>query len=136
MITLRIANITRNSILATHANLAATPEARRIGLIGTSAQEFGPGSGLFFPECNAVHTMEVGFPIDVVFIDMLKRRVVKLATVPQGSHFNTLIPREICSTLELPPGTIELTGTKAGDVIALMSSAHCSQDELNQIGAW
>jgi uncharacterized membrane protein (UPF0127 family) len=134
--TLRITNTTRNSILATHATVAATPDQRRIGLIGISQREFGPGSGLYFPECAAIHTFQMSFPIDVLFIDMLHRQIVKIGPYIQpGSHFNTLIPRDIAATLELPPGTIEITGTRAGDVISVMSSVHCSQEELNWIGA-
>ena len=136
MTTLRITNVTRNSVLATHAKIASTPTQRRNGLIGVTQYEFRPGAGLFLPECNAIHTVQMGFPLDVLFVDMLKRQVVKLGLyVGPGLHFDTLIPRELCATLELPAGTIEITGTQVGDLITLMSSAHCSQDELNQIGA-
>jgi uncharacterized membrane protein (UPF0127 family) len=134
--TLRITNITRNSILATQAKVAATPDQRRVGLIGTSQRDFGPGSGLYFPECAAIHTFQMSFPIDVLFIDMISRRIVKMSPyLGPGCHFNALLPQDITAALELPAGTIEVTGTRVGDVISVMSSAHCSQEELNRIGA-
>jgi uncharacterized membrane protein (UPF0127 family) len=133
--TLRITNSTRGSILATQAQIATTPETRRIGLIGVTEAEFPPGTGLFFPECNAIHTLEMSMIIDVLFIDMLKSRVQKAvrAAVPD-CHFNTLVPKEICAVLELPAGTLEATGTLPGDVIVILSSTHAPQDELNQLG--
>jgi uncharacterized membrane protein (UPF0127 family) len=133
--TLRITNLTRSSILATHAEIANTPDVRRQGLIGTTAEEFQPGAGLFFPECNAIHTVEMSMAIDVVFIDMLKHRVQKAVSgAPPTCHFNTLIPKEVCAVLELPAGVILSSGTRAGDVITIMSSAHASQEELRQVG--
>ncbi len=136
MITIRVTNSTRKSVLATHSNLATTPATRRQGLIGVSQREFTPGNGLYFPECNAIHTVEMGFPIDVLFIDTFKYEIVKAVPyAAPGCHFNVLVPKEICAVLELPPGTLEITGTRVGDRIAVMSSAHAPQADLNRIGA-
>jgi uncharacterized protein len=135
MATLRITNLTRSSILATHAQIANTPEIRKLGLIGVTAAEFAPGNGLFFHECNAIHTVEMSMSIDVLFLDMLKHRVQKaVLDATPGCHFDTLIPKEVCSVLELPAGIIAVTGTRVGDVISIMSSAHASQEELRQVG--
>ena len=136
MTTLRITNATRNSILATHATVATSPDARRIGLIGTSQREFVPGVGLFMTECNAIHTVQMAFPIDVLFIDMMHKQVIKIGKYVQpGCHFNTLIPADLSAVLEVPAGTIEATGTQPGDKIELLSSAHATQEDLNRIGA-
>jgi len=134
---LRITNHTRNSVLATQAQIANTPEFRLRGLIGVRESEFQPGAGLYFPECNAIHTVEMSMPIDVLFIDLLKKRIQKSVSCAEpGCHFNTIrIPKEICAVLELPAGVIGMTGTQAGDVVVIMSSTHCSQEELNQVGA-
>jgi len=136
MTTLRITNASRDSVLATHAQIANTPDIRRNGLIGTTAREFQPGAGLFFPECSAIHTVEMSMSIDVVFIDMLKNRIQKLVQHAEpGCHFNALVPAAISSVLELPAGVIELTGSQCGDVIVIMSSGHCSGEELGRIAA-
>ncbi len=125
MSTLRISNATRTSILCTHANIATTPQMRRQGLIGMEASEFQPGAGLFFPECNAIHTLEMSLTIDVLFFDMLKQRVHKAAhNVEPGCYVNCLVPAEICAVLELPAGVISQTGTRPGDAIVLLSSGH------------
>jgi len=137
MITLRISNSTRNSLLATHAQIANTPESRKRGLIGTTESNFQPGTGLFFPECNAIHTVQMSMLIDVLFIDMLKNRVQKLVQDAEpGCHFNTLIPKEVCSVLELPPGLIAISGTRLGDVVTILSSSHASQEELKGISSF
>ncbi len=136
MTTLRITNASRNSILATHATPATTPETRRVGLIGMSQHEFQPGAGLFMPECSSIHTIQMSFSIDVLFIDMLRQQVIKIGChIPPGCHFNTLLPAELAAVLELPAGTVELTGTRVGDQLVIMSSAHASQADLNRIGA-
>jgi uncharacterized membrane protein (UPF0127 family) len=134
MTTLRITNASKDSILATHAQIANTPATRRQGLIGLTSLPIG--SGLFFPECSAIHTVEMTMIIDVIFVDVLKRRIEKIVpgAVP-GCHFYTLVvPREISAVLELPAGVIELTGSAPGDVLVFMSSSHCSQEELSEIG--
>ena len=134
--TLRITNLTRSSILATHANIANTPEIRKHGLIGVTAPEFPPGCGLFFEECNAIHTVQMAMDIDVVFIDMFKHRVQKLVSdAPPTCHFDCLIPKQLCAVLELPAGVIAASGTRVGDVIVIMSSGHSSQEELKGISS-
>lgn len=137
MSTLRITNHTRNSVLATQAQIANTPEFRLRGLIGVTEADFQPGAGLYFPECNAIHTVEMSMPIDVLFIDTLTKRIKKAVSCAAiGRHFNTIyLPREICAVLELPAGVIGMTGTQPGDVVVIMSSTHCSQAELNEVGA-
>lgn len=133
--TLRITNQTRNSVLATAANVAKTPEARKRGLIGVMPAEFPLGSGLWFEDCNAVHTVEMSMDIDILFVDVLKRRVHKAVSDAQpGCHFNCLVPAEICAVLELPAGVIAKTWTKPGDIVVIMSSTHCSQEELDKVG--
>lgn len=124
MSTLRITNATRGSIIATHATIANNPQTRRQGLIGMTAYEFQPGAGLFFPECNAIHTIEMSMAIDVLFIDMLMMQVRKVAIhVAPGCHVNTtLVPLQVCAVLELPDGVIQSTGTEPGDVIQIMSA--------------
>jgi uncharacterized membrane protein (UPF0127 family) len=136
MIRLRISNLTKNSILATHAQVANTPEARLRGLIGMTEPEFQPGAGLLFPEVNAIHTVQMSMLIDVLFIDMTKRRVQKaVQNAEPGCHFNVLIPAPICAVLELPAGVIEMTGTQPGDVLVIMSAGHASGEELGEVSS-
>lgn len=134
MTTLRVTNATRNSVLATRARVAKDATSRKLGLIGFIHLE--PGDGLYIPECNTIHTVEMKFAIDVVFVETMTGAILKVAQRAQpGCHFNTLIPSEVCAVLKLPEGTIELTGSAPGDVLVFMSSGHGSQEELNRIGA-
>ena len=133
---LRITNHTRNSLLATHATAATTPEARRQGLIGYQSAEFQPGAGLLFVACNAVHTVQMTFEIDILFVDMLKMRIQKtVSRAAPTCHFNVRIPVEVCSVIELPAGVIELTGTQPGDVLVIMAATHCSEEEQRGISS-
>ena len=123
--TLRILNHTKNSVLTTCAQIARTPAARLRGLIGVTESEFQPGAGLFFPECNAIHTLEMSMTIDVLFFDMLKMRVIKtVQELDPGCHVAAFIPAPLCAVLELPAGVIRASGTQPGDVVQIMSSGH------------
>jgi len=82
---------------------------------GLAGQEFMPeGSAVVFDRCNAVHTMGMRFPIDVVFLDSLGR-VVRVVSELQ--------PRRLCGCLrgkrvvELPAGTAEQFGIGCGSRI-------------------
>jgi len=133
--TLRVTNSSKQTVLATHAAVALTREERIHGLIGVRSMD--PGTALLFPQCNAVHTVQMLMPIDILFIDMVHRVVVKrIRGAMPTCHFNTIsLPAALCAVLELPAGTIEETGTFPGDALEFMSAGHCTQDELNQIGA-
>jgi uncharacterized protein len=133
--TLRITNATRNSILATHAQAARTPHERLTGLIGITRMQ--PGTGMLFPEANAIHTVNMSMIIDVLFIDTMLMRVQKaVENAEPGCHFNTIkIPRELCAVLELPAGTIQASGTKVGDGVVILASTHCSEEEQRGIAS-
>jgi uncharacterized protein len=107
---LRIANLTRGTLLADRADFADTGAKARTGLLKHSGLE--PGEGLWIAPCEAVHTFLMRFPIDVVFLDK-KKKVVKMR-----AH---LVPRRIAfafrafSVLELPAGRLAETETQCGD---------------------
>ena len=106
----KIRNRTRNSMLATEADVADTSRKRRVGLL--KHDHLPPGQGLWIAPCEGIHTFGMKFPIDVLFLDG-KKKVLKLRP-----HMG---PRKISlclwasSVLELPPGTIASTETVAGD---------------------
>src|SRR5215467_5808745 len=62
-------NQTRQACLATALAVADTYWTRLRGLIGVSAGDFGNGHGLWIVPCRGVHTLGMGFPIDVVYLD-------------------------------------------------------------------
>ncbi|MBV9503684.1 MAG: DUF192 domain-containing protein [Acidobacteriia bacterium] len=107
---LRIINQTRNTILASTADVADTSAKRRTGLLKHDRLE--PGEGLWILPCESVHTFFMKFAIDLVYMDKAKRvRKIRAAVKPWrlSACFTA------SSILELPAGTIARTGTERGD---------------------
>ena len=115
MQTVRVLNATKGSVLGDAVEVADTSLTRMKGLLGKTRLEVGGGM-LIFPS-QAVHTIAMRFPIDVVFIDRNWRVLhVQPALVPNrisGLHWKARC------VLELPLGAIEQTGTGVGDELLI-----------------
>jgi hypothetical protein len=96
--------------LAAAADVAGTSEKRREGLLKKTG--LVPGEGLWISPCEAVHCFFMKFTIDVLFLSK-DLRVVKAR--PSLKPWRISGSLRAHSTLELPEGTIEATGTKPGD---------------------
>jgi uncharacterized membrane protein (UPF0127 family) len=109
---LRIRNTTKNTVLATAADVADTSLKRNIGLL--KHKSLPAGEGLLITPCEGVHSIGMKFPIDVLFLNR-KRQVVKVRA--------TMVPFRIAlclsahSVLELPAGTAAATTTVRGDIL-------------------
>jgi uncharacterized membrane protein (UPF0127 family) len=110
---LRVTNVTRGTLLAERADVADTAFKTRAGLRRHAA--LGPSEGLWIAVCEAVHTFGMRFPIDVAFLDRKKRVVKTRSNVLRGRIAFSLRAH---SVLELPAGTLDQTGTQAGDQLA------------------
>lgn len=109
-IRLLVINESRRTTLATHLEVAESSARRSKGLLGRKALE--PGGGLWIKPCEAVHTIGMQFPIDLVYLDR-KHRVRKVRhSVPPWRLSACLVAHSI---LELPAGTIHQTQTQPGD---------------------
>lgn len=107
-------NVTRDTVLASAAEVADRGATRRKGLLGRSGLR--EGEGLWIVPCESVHTIGMQFAIDLVYLDR-KHRVRKVrSSVPAWRMSACLLAH---SVLELPAGTIERTETRAGDQILL-----------------
>src|SRR6266567_4780194 len=62
-------NHTRQAYLATAMAVADTHWTRLRGLLGLASSDFRKGSGLWIVPCRGVHTLGMGFPIDVIYLD-------------------------------------------------------------------
>jgi uncharacterized membrane protein (UPF0127 family) len=110
----RIANATRGSELAGDVRVARSFWTRLVGLLGRSS--LPDGEGLLIEPCSSVHTAFMRFSIDVVYVDKSQRvvkavrrlRPFRMSAVLRGGH----------AVIELPPGTIERTGTAPGDQLS------------------
>lgn len=115
MQTVRVLNTTKGTVLGGRVGVADTSLSRMVGLLRHSSME--AGSGLLIVPSQAVHTVGMRFPIDVVFVDKRLRVIhVQPSLVPyrlSGLHW-----RARC-VLELPTGTIAETRTSVGDELQI-----------------
>ena len=107
-------NQTRNTVLAESADMADTSAKRRTGLL--KHERLSPGDGLWIVPCESVHTFFMKFPIDLVYLDKQKKVRKVRHRVPAWRLSVCLSAHSI---LELPAGTLEQTGTRVGDELAI-----------------
>jgi uncharacterized membrane protein (UPF0127 family) len=110
MLKLRVRNLSRDSLLATEADIADTSKKRRVGLL--KHQSLDPGQGLWIAPCEAIHTFGMKFPIDVVFMDR-KKKVMKVRENMCRGRMTLCLWAH--SVLELPVGAIAGSQTQPGD---------------------
>ena len=111
----RAFNQTRQAYLATSLAVADSHFTRLRGLLGTSADDFSSGRGLWIVPCHGIHTLGMSFPIDVVYLDP-SNTVVHVQTELRPWRFAP-IRIEASSVLELPCRTAAETHTAVGDRI-------------------
>ncbi len=111
-------NVSRDSVLAEHVEIAASLWGRFMGLMGR--RSLPEGHGLWLGG-NGIHMMFMRFPIDAVFLAKAgpdgARRVVSVHRALRP--WTGLVPlvRGAEGVLELPVGTIDRTWTAVGDVV-------------------
>jgi len=110
-------NQTRQAYLATALAVADTHWTRLRGLLGLSAGDFGNGNGLWIVPCHGVHTLGMGFPIDVVYLDR-DMTVIHVQSRLRPWRFAP-VRAQAASVLELPCHTVAETGTVVGDRIEI-----------------
>lgn len=113
-----ILNRTKQTIIATHVQIATTARVRRIGLLEHDRLETGHALGIparaWIPFI-AIHTFGIKFPIDVLFLDKCNRVI----------RYCTMLPNRIAwawgarMVLETAIGTIDQSRTQRGDAIEL-----------------
>ena len=114
-------NRTRQTHLATALAVADTHWTRLRGLLGITASDFRNGNGLWIVPCHGVHTLGMGFPIDVVYLD----GAYTVVHIEPDLRPWRLAPvrLEAESVLELPSRAIVETGTAVGDRIDITVSS-------------
>ena len=108
-------NRTRQAYLATELALADTHWTRLRGLLGRASDDFRNGSGLWIVPCHGVHTLGMGFAIDVLYLD---REMTVILIQPQLRPWRFApVRRQAASVLELPIHKAAETKTEIGDTI-------------------
>lgn len=106
-------NTRTERVLAERAGVASTRATRAVGLL--LHKELPQGEGLWIVPSRGVHTWGMRFAIDVIALDE-GGHVVDLAE--NLKPWRIRLPRPGCvGVLELPAGTITLSGTRLGDAI-------------------
>ena len=116
----RVFNKTRETYLATRLAVADTHWSRLRGLIGLRPNDFCNGCGLWIVPCHGVHTLGMGFPIDVIYLDG-RQNVIHVQNGLRPWRFAPVRMRAD-SVLELPCRTAAETGTAVGDKIEITLS--------------
>jgi uncharacterized membrane protein (UPF0127 family) len=106
-------NATKSTTLACDGRLATGFFARLRGLLFTN--ELKKGDGLFLSPCNSIHMLGMLYAIDAVFVDKNNKVVALVKGIKPWRISAMYLNAESC--LELPPGTIDDTGTAVGDQI-------------------
>lgn len=113
----RAYNHTQGVMLGDRIGVADRWWLRLRGLLGRT--EMRPGEGLLLVPCAAVHTLGMRFAIDVAFLDGAGKVVAMYAGLEPG-RFSRRHPGAR-SALELPPGTLENSGTGVGDLLQVIA---------------
>jgi uncharacterized protein len=118
-------NQTRGAYLATALAVADTHWTRFRGLLSLASHDFRNGDGLWIVPCHGVHTLGMGFAIDVVYLDQALT-VIHMET--QLSPWRIApVRRHSLSVLELPCSTITATQTAVGDRIVITLAKDSNQ---------
>jgi uncharacterized membrane protein (UPF0127 family) len=111
---MRVSNVTRQTVLAGCVEVADRGEKRRKGLLGR--EQLAPSEGLWIIPCDAVHTIGMCFPIDLVYLDR-QHRVKKIKCAVPSWRLSACLSAH--SILELAAGAIRNSQTRLGDQLEL-----------------
>ena len=114
-------NTRTGEILSTHVVIAVDSASRRKGLLGRT--EMPAGEALIIAPCSSVHTFFMKFTIDVAFVSRAGK-VVRIC--PDLSPWRIGFGFWAFAAVELQAGTLERSGTRTGDSLALVPARRTS----------
>jgi hypothetical protein len=115
----RVYNQTKSSCLGEQIEIADSSRRRMVGLLGK--RSLAPGCGLFIVPSQAIHTVGMSFPIDVIFVDKKNTVVGVREAIPPFRM--TKVFWKALGVLELPVGTIRDSCTQVGDQLKVVDFA-------------
>ena len=110
-----IHNLTRDTTIASHIEIAQNPWARMKGLLGR--RDLPPGEALIITHCQSIHMFFMKFPIDVIFCD--RRHKVTGLCERLNPFYLSPVFFKASYAIELPSGAIAASKTQVGDQIGL-----------------
>lgn len=114
-----VVNRTRATYLGIEIKRANSILTRMLGLYAHRQLQFG--DGVWLVPCNAIQTIGMRFPIDLVFMDA-GGRVVRVCENVQPGRVVWRV-READSVLEVPAGVVQSSETRVGDTIGFFERA-------------
>ena len=111
-----ILNLTQKKYLSRSPLYANSYILRARGMIGRSFRG-ADFDAMVFSNCNTIHTMFMSIRIDVVFVTRDSIICGLRKALPPWMPF--IRCGKAFTTVELPEGTIDLTGTQIGDIVDL-----------------
>lgn len=108
---MRVTNKTKDTPLITQGRLADTFWLRLRGLLG--AEPLKSGEGLILAGEKSIHTLFMGFSIDVVYVDA-QHQVIRTTPNMVPYKLGPFVTKS-AFVLEMPVGTIEQSLTEVGD---------------------
>lgn len=109
----RVMNTTRGTMLGGRIRIADDFRSRMLGLLGSTPPS--PGEGLLLSPCRGIHMLGMRYPLDILFLDSGGAVLSAHNALRPGPRFRW--SRHAASTLELPAGTLQASGTQRGDLV-------------------
>ncbi len=108
---MQVFNQTRNVLLIAQGRLANTFWTRLRGLLGAAPLQ--KGEGLILAGEKSIHTLFMGFAIDVVYLDK-NYKIIRIDPNMVPYRLGPFITQS-AYVLEMPVGTIAYTASQVGD---------------------
>ena len=113
----KLINRTRERVLVSECEMAASLLARARGLLGHAP--LTAGQGMLISPCQSIHTFFMSFPIDVAFLNRDLKIVHIIPSMPAWRLSPHLFKAH--SVLELPAGALAATGSSVGDELVFLA---------------
>ena len=111
---MRIENLSKRTVVAEEALVAASVVSRTLGLMGRGP--LAESEALILRPCRSIHTWFMRYPIDIIFTDKSKR-VVKTVESIRPFWFVLYVPGA-WAAVEMATGSIARSKTAAGDQLS------------------
>jgi uncharacterized membrane protein (UPF0127 family) len=108
-------HVRTGAVVASSVDMALTRSERRKGLLGRDS--LADDAAIFIAPCFAIHTVGMGFPIDVAFVDA-GGRTVRLVHRLQPWRLAASIGG--CAVIELAAGRLREYDVNVGDRLTLV----------------
>ncbi|MDR0931499.1 MAG: DUF192 domain-containing protein [Victivallales bacterium] len=115
-----IFNLDSQRYVAHRPKWALAWHQRLRGMIGRCFDRNGGMDAMIFPHCNAIHTMWMSMPIDVIFLNA-ESKVLKLCPGVRPWKLSVSC-REASTVIELPENQIKASATEVGHHLNLNST--------------